>query len=448
MKRSKFLALPRGGLWRDRKGATAVFFASMIPGLVAVAGLTVDVGRTLAAKRALDSATQSAALAGAYALQSSGTASAASTAVSSWATANRPANVTVSSTVSSTSCNTATTGLPSCSGSSPNVVSVTQSGTVSTFFLGAFGRSSFTLTSTASAAKAGGAPQPLNVMFVLDATGSMSNGDSGCGTVPGISSPSRWNCALYSIQSVLKVMPTSAVNVGLMIFPGMGTQYSPTSHPCGTQPASVPYYTTNIKYQIGTALDNTYNDGSSSLVSTSPMVQYVGKYTTSGGTTISPCVTNKGGEGSFGAEAIARAQAALPTNDGRQNVIIFLSDGEYNSTKFASGYSAKATDQCKQAVTAAQAATAANVTVYSVAYGAATTNSGQNQSGCYKDTGYSPAYTPCTTMQAIASDSAKFYTTDTSCSLAGTANVTHLPAVFSAIAANLATITKPRLIAN
>ena len=46
MKRSKFLASLRRGLWRDRKGATAVFFAAMIPGLVGMAGLTVDVGRT------------------------------------------------------------------------------------------------------------------------------------------------------------------------------------------------------------------------------------------------------------------------------------------------------------------------------------------------------------------------------------------------------------------
>ena len=58
-----------------------------------------------------------------------------------------------------------------------------------------------------------------------------------------------------------------------MIFPGMGTQYSPTSHPCSTQPNSVKYLTANIKYQIHTTLDNTYNDGAGSLVTTSPMVR-------------------------------------------------------------------------------------------------------------------------------------------------------------------------------
>ena len=69
-------------------------------------------------------------------------------------------------------------------------------------------------------------------MFVLDATQSMNDTDSGCTGVPGIAHPTRFQCAMYSIQSVLKKMPTSMDKAGLMIFPGMATQYSPTSHPC------------------------------------------------------------------------------------------------------------------------------------------------------------------------------------------------------------------------
>ena len=440
MKRSKFLALPRRGLWRDRAGSTMALFAATIPALVGMAGLTIDVGRTFAAKRALTASAQSAALAGAYALQTSGTDSAATTAVSTWATANPPAHVTVSNTTSSTSCNTSTSGLPGCSASSPNVVSVTQSGTVSTFFLGAFGRSSFTLTSTASAAKAGGTAQSLNVMFVLDATGSMSSTtDNGC-TVPGVSSPSRWQCALYSVQSVLKVMPTSLDKVGLMIFPGLASQYSPTTS-CGSQPATVKWYTSTVKYQIGTTLFTDYNNGSGSLTSNSTMVRSVGIYPNSTGQ--SPCLNANGGQGSYAAEVLTKAAAALPVEVGRQNVIIFLSDGGFNagSDKFASGYASKATDQCKQAVTAAQAATAAKVKVYSVAYGAST-----SASDCNTDTTTNPAYTPCSTMQGIASDSTTFYTTSSTCKITGSTNtVAQLPDVFKAITT---TLTKPRLIAN
>jgi Flp pilus assembly protein TadG len=447
MKRFKIL-LPRSvrTFCRDRKGAAVVLFAAMIPAVVGVAGLTVDVGRALAAKRSLEAGTQAAALAGAYALASPGaTSSTVTTAITNWNTANPLSNLTVTTSTPTLSCVTSTSNLPSCSVSSPNVVSVTQTASVSTFFLKALGRSSFTLTSTVSAAKAGGNAQSLNVMFVLDATGSMGDTDSNCTGVPGISSPSRFQCALYSIQSVLTVMPTSLDKVGLMIFPGMGTQFSPTSHPCSTQPSSVKWFTTNIKYQIHTALDNTYNDGAGSLVDTSPMIQAIGHYKTS--SSLVPCVRNPGGQGSYAAEVIAKAQAAMPAVvTGTQNVIIFLSDGAFNadSDKFATGYSAKATNQCKQAVEAAQAATTAGTKVYSVAYGASTATSGS--SSCSTESGYTPKYTACTTMQAIASDSSKFYTTASTCNIAGSANpVTKLPDVFKAITT---TLTKPRLITN
>jgi Flp pilus assembly protein TadG len=348
-------------LCRDRKGAMAIVFAAMIPAAVGIAGLTVDVGRALAAKRALEAGTQAAALAGAYALASpTATSATVATAITNWNTANPLSNLTLTSSTPTLSCVTATSNLPSCNVSSPNVVSVTQTASVPTYFLRAVGRDSFALTSTVAAAKAGGNAQSLNVLFVLDATGSMGDTDTNCTGVPGISSPTRFQCALYSIQSVLKVMPTSLDKVGLMIFPGMGTQYSPTSHPCSTQPSSVKYLTTNIKYQIHTALDNTYNDGAGSLVTASPMVQAVGNYKTSG--TLSPCVRNLGGQGSYAAEVISKAQAAMPAVvTGTQNVIIFLSDGGFNadSDNFASGQSAKATNQCKQAVEAAQAATTA-----------------------------------------------------------------------------------------
>ena len=162
------------------------------------------------------------------------------------------------------------------------------------------------------------------------------------------------------------------------------------------------------------------------------------------GTSLTACISNKGGQGSYAAEVIAKAKAALPTNDGRQNVIIFLSDGDFGagSSNFASGNSTKVSKQCQQAVTAAQTAAAAGVTIYSVAYGAST-------SGCSTDTGYTPAYNPCTTMQAVASNSSKFYTTNANCKINGSANpVSQLPAIFAAITANLATLTKPRLISN
>jgi Flp pilus assembly protein TadG len=416
-------------LLHDQAGATAILFGIMAVGLMGTAGLTIDAGRIYAAKKSFDADTTAAALAGANALlQANATQGTVQIAVTSWTTANPSSKVTVTHTNVAVSCDTATTNLPTCNATTANVATVTQTATVSTNFLKAIGISSITLTSSSSASKAGGTAVPLNVMFVLDATRSMNDADSGC-TVPGISHPTRFQCAEYSVQSILKTMPTSLDNVGLMIFPGMATQYSPTSHPCANQPNSTPYYTTNIKYQIGTTLDATYNNGSGALSNSSPLVQAVGN-----GTSLTGCVTAQGGEGSYAAEVLAKAQAALPVVAGTQNVIIFLSDGDFNaSASQLSNTSGKTTKQCDQAIAAAQAATTAGTTVYAVAYGAPS-------SGCSSG----DTHNPCTTMQAIASDSTRFYSTDASCKITGSANaIGSLPAAFQAITTNL---TKPRLV--
>ncbi len=420
------------GLLRDQAGATAILFGFMAVGLMGTAGLTIDAGRIYAAKKSFDADTQAAALVGAHALQqANATQSTVQTAVTNWTTANPSTKVTVTNTNVVVSCDTATANLPSCNGTTANVANVTRTATVSTNFLKAVGFPSITLTSTSSAAKAGGTAVPLNVMFVLDATGSMNDADSGC-TVPGISHPTRFQCAEYSVQSVLKTMPTSLDKAGLMIFPGMATQYSPTAHPCPTQPNSTPYYSANIKYQIGTTLDSTYNNGAGALVNTSPLVQAVGNATST--PPVTGCVTAKGGQGSYAAEVLTKAKAALPVVAGTQNVIIFLSDGDFNaSATQLSNTSGKTTKQCDQAIAAAQAATAAGYTVYAVAYGAAS-------SGCSSG----DTHNPCTTMQSIASDKTRFYTTSSSCQMTGSPNaVASLPSAFQAITT---TLTKPRLV--
>jgi Flp pilus assembly protein TadG len=414
-----------------------MMFGFMAAGLMGTAGLTFDVGQVFVAKKSFSAATQAAAMAGANALsQNNATLATVQAAVTAWNTAHPSAKVTIASSNVTVACNTATTNLPSCNGTTPNITQVTQTATVSTHFMSAFGVPAITLTSTASASKAGGTAIPLNVMFVLDATGSMGDTDSGC-TIPGVSGhPSRFQCAEYSIQSVLKTMPTSLDKVGLMIFPGMATQYSPTAHPCPTQPKSTPYYTTNIKYQIGTTLDSTFNNGAGALNDSSPLVQAVGDAAAKP-KALTGCVTNPGGQGSYAAEVLTKAQAALPVVAGTQNVIIFLSDGDFNaSATELSNQSSKTSKQCDQAIAAAQAATNAGTTVYAVAYGAST-------SGCGSQ---GDTHNPCTTMQAIASDKSRFYTTSSTCQMSGAPNaIPSLPDAFKAITTNL---TKPRLVVN
>ncbi len=228
-------------------------------------------------------------------------------------------------------------------------------------------------------------------MFVLDATGSMGDTDSNCTGVPGIRKsvavPVR---AVFDPERVLKVMPTSLDKVGLMIFPGMGTQYSPTSHPCATQPNSVKWY--DHQHQVPDPephLDNTYNNGGGSLVTTSPMVQAIGNYEDASGT-LAPCVTEQGRagqlrrrghrQGAGGAAGVVDGHAERHHLPERRRLQCRASNS------FATGYSAKATNQCKQAVDAAQAATTAGTKVYSVAYGASTSTSGSSSCSTEADT--------------------------------------------------------------
>ncbi len=238
-------------------------------------------------------------------------------------------------------------------------------------------------------------------MFVLDSTQSMNTADTGC-TVTGVRNPTRYQCALYSVQSVLKVMQPSMASVGLMAFPGTGSQFTP-SKPCPTQPSAVPYLSSNIHYQIGTGLSTDYNNGSGTLSHTSTIVEAVGDYGSS--PALTGCQTAKGGEGTYLAEVLTKAQAALPVVAGTKNVIILLSDGDAQaSSSQLSNQSSKVSKQCGQYVTAAQAATTAGTTVYAVAYGAPT-------SGCSSG----DTYNPCTALKAAASNSTKFYSTNNSC---------------------------------
>ena len=418
---------------RNRRGATAVLFAVMATGLFGTVGLTVDVARVFAAKSAFTAATQAASLAGAQALlQTGATQATVSAAVSAWATANAPANVTITNTTTTLSCVTATANLPSCSGTNPNAVNVAQTGSVSTHFLKAFGFPTFALASTSAAAKAGGQGTPMNVMFVLDSTGSMGSADAGC-TITGIRNPTRYQCALYSVQSVLKVMQPSMALVGLMAFPGTGKQFTPAS-PCPTQPSAVPYLSSTIYYQIGSGLSTNYNNGSGTLNHASTIVTAVGDYGSS--PVLTGCQTAKGGEGTYIAEVLTKAQAALPVVAGTKNVIILLSDGDAGASQSQlNGQSSKVAKQCGQYVTAAQAATTAGTTVYTVAYGAAS-------SGCSSG----DTYNPCTALKAAASSTSTFYSTNNTCVAPVAANnVTNLPAIFTQIA-NTLSMTKPRLL--
>jgi hypothetical protein len=191
------------------------------------------------------------------------------------------------------------------------------------------------------------------------------------------------------------------------------------------------------------------------------------------------------------ASVIYAAQAALKAeqtlNTGTNNALIFLSDGQANlvaatndfpvpSTTWTAvttgaltsltgnGSYPDTTDECQQAIVAAQKAAAAGTNVYAVAYGS-------EQTGCYSTnaasgntdtTLFSPfprtlnssftisQLTPCITMENIASSLGNFYSDYNQSGSGSTCQdsshtVTSLADIFLSIASSF---TKPRLLPN
>ena len=320
--------------------------------------------------------------------------------------------------------------------------------------------SSVPISATVAAAKAGGMSKALNLMFVLDTTASMgtSTDDTGC-NVPGVAAgkASKLQCAMYGVQLVLKQLNPQLDKVGLMVFPGMSATWTP----CGT-PAIEPYGTSGIVYQtIHAALDTNYATVQGTLADTSSLVKAVGD-----GTAVTGCLNAKGGEGTYYAEVLKKAQAALVAQGSStaQNVIILLSDGaaaasgsQFNSTYATTACSPSTVciqqqaQMCNQAVYQAGQATAAGTWVYSIAYDSPSTScpsfvvgSGKSAVTYYDSpTGTNVnVWTPCTAMQKIAGDSSKFFSTSSTCTY-GPNNYSDVATAFQQVGA---TLSAPRLV--
>jgi len=192
---------------------------------------------------------------------------------------------------------------------------------------------------------------------------------------------------------------------------------------------------------------------SAALNFSSNLVQAVGGGTNNCG------VQTPGGVETFYGGAIVAAQQYLTANhqSGVQDIMIFLSDGDANSTHMGgsvkqtvsstqiagmNGNLFSSTGQCKQAVNAANWAKGVaqsdgtSTKIYSVSYGTET-------SGC--DTDSSPSMTPCQTMSGIASSPLTQYffsvpqtvSGKTSEHCSGSVSITQLSQVFSTIAGDL-----------
>ena len=468
----------------DRRGVAALVFAVAATVLIGAAGFAVDAGVVLSARQALQANTNAAVLDAAYVWdQPGGAQSAAVSAAQTWSNAH-PVPMVSGIAASATAVCVSNTSLPACGGTN-NAVSLTQTGTVPTYFIKVLGINSWTVSAKATAAKLGGPTKAMNVMFVLDSTGSMGSDtdDTGC-NVPGISSPKKIDCAKYGVQLVLKQLNPQIDQVGLMVFPGMSSSWIP----CVGSPNIVPYGTTGITYQVnGSTLSTDYATSVGSLNHSSKLIMAVGDNSSS----FTGCLTAPGGEKTFYADAIAAAQATLQAKGSAtaQNVIILLSDGEANAPK-ASGTPLKGgmdptyattacssnticspghlEQQCNQAVANGESATKNGTWVFAIAYDSdvtagdksgaqgcltqsVTSGSGKSQATVnYYDspTGAdSNVWAPCTTLRTIASDPTKFFSTNSSCSSVN--SYSDVASQFQQVVSTLSsTLSMPRLVLN
>ncbi len=417
-RRASFLRRVR----HDQGGQVLIFVAVGLVSLIGMIAFVTDIGYVLGSRRALQASTDAAAAAGAMDIGETGmdpvaTATAfSSKAGSKNARPNLP-NVSITASVKCTNfmaqlmtganCTNATTP--------PNTMVVTQTSVIPMYFANILGIHTMSVTATATAAMRGGVMPPLDLMIVLDTTGSMS--DNCSATIPGISSPDRLDCAKAGVRALLSALwPCSQSlsncgaasggnysnpidKAGMIIFPGLTSgaavsqEYDCASNVSSAEiadyNASPNYLIVPLSSDYRTSTTSGLNGASSNLVKS---VDWADGNTCSSG---SYGLERPGGVGSFFSGAINAAQSTL-VSSGRanvQNVIVFVSDGDATSSTGGS-------NPCHSAITAAQAATAAGTWVYSVAYGASTS------SGCAVD---SPSISAYSTMQQIASSSTMFF---------------------------------------
>lgn len=442
---------------RDRRGAIAVIFALTSVATVGMTAFVIDTGRLFVAQRELQAATDAAALAGAAAISSGNAMPTALSysAVSGGENDDGQFSVSLANGYPAFKCLKGT-GVPCDGKDKANAIVVRQEATIPMYFAGILGIRSLDIAATATAAMNAGVSKSYDTILLLDVSGSMNNLDAACA----LAGASRLQCAKAGALTLLKSLSTSTNTVGLMTFPGATSAAEAAKaydcKPTTPQPAR---YKDKPNYEVLTLAgdfgikdvtkigggggnddddddddDNDDDDGGNGngadgTQTLNPESDLVKAFDGVGGCT---GMTSVGGVGTYFAQALRDAQAALVKN-GRtktQRVIILLSDGDAGAQSASVG-TVLFKNQCKQAVDAAKSIAADGTWIYSIAYGAPPSKN----ASCPTD---KPRISGCETMRDIASDAGKFYSDKapfgSACAQATT--TTELIAIFKAIAAS------------
>lgn len=427
---------------QDQDGQVLPWMVFLMVLFLGAAGITVDLGHAYVCYRELQTSTDAAAMAAAYELsQPTATTDSVKAAASNYSSVTGAVNVNsnlLNPTISVRfNCSTSVANLGiSCSGSSTgyNVVQVQQLVTVPTYFiralavLGVNAAKSIPLGAVSTAAARGATNSQFNVAIVLDTTASMktNDNDASCGNT-------RIYCALQGMRTLLtSLSPCTASGSGsncaggssfdqvsLFTFPNIEADQAANDTSCPTGNPAIPNYYTPVRgaawkaptgnaatYQVTSYLsDYSSNGKANGTVNTSSSLGIA-----AGASTSKSCsgLQAPGGDGTYYAGAIYAAQSSLlaaqAANPGSQNALIILSDGDAQSTKISvtgtvqkSGTGSPAltvdypasSNQCQQAIDAANFASSQGTTVYTIAYGAPNSGCSTDKSGALA--GLSPA---------------------------------------------------------
>ena len=512
MKRIGFSLVRR--FLKNEFGQTGVVLVVAMSAIMGVGTLSIETGHIYYAYRLLQASTNAAALAGAYMMPNTTSAGSAVTQYSSQSGELNATSLLTSVTATPTylclgtvtsdlnvPCQTTTGAV-----GGYNALSVKQTATIPLWFGALVGFRSVNVTAYAEAAMRGGANTPWNIAIIQDTTDSMNDSDNGdqCkGT--------QLTCSLLGLQAMLEDLypcdlgqtctsstgVTNVDSVSLFVFPAVTSGTVSDDTVCNTSnPTIVAYTFPDVNTSPSSAEDlilpsgDTYqivgftNNYKSQDVTTA-LNQASGLAIAAGDSGISKCsgLSAPGGEGTYYAQAIYAAQAALVTqkanNPGSRNAIILLSDGDatacasnantaagacktksqitategtLNGTGTNTSYTyPSALGECGQAVQAAYTAAQAGTAIYTIGYGSETSG------GCASDKTYSTTLTtdggswapgdqPCAAMAAMASAQVNFYSDDgQGCEATAPSNqsITSLTQIFRVITNNM---TTPRLI--
>ena len=369
-------------LRHSERGQVIVLLIVILVVLLGAAALVVDVGRAYLIKRHLQASADAAATAGALELPDPAAATTYAQNYSGRDGARNDHNKLPSVTTA------VTTKCLSFAPCSPvNTVVVEQTTTVPTIFARVLGIDEFTIRAKATACSPCSS-KPLDIMLVLDRTGSM------CQDSDGNSDPSCTDLqnAREGLREFVQYMDPALHKIGLTVFPPATS----SGNRCNT-PDSNNYNSTSAVYNV-VQLSNDYKIGDS-LNTSSRLVSTIN--------------CQKGGGTTAYANAIEAAQAELQSSRARsgvQNVIIMFSDGAANTgPTYYSTTSPYRRRPCAQGVTSAAAAKSAGTLFYTIGYDLDALGGGANQCKSYTGALESPTITAYSALQQMASNVETFY---------------------------------------